>query len=524
MNSTIAREFVEPAETFQFVVEAARNNEIVAVDDSFSYPNFPAHIREAIGIKSVVTLPVYTSAEYTSVLYINYTTALHTFTSEELALLRGLADQLAGGIERRLAEDLIRRRAVEMQTVSEVGAAAAASLEVETLLGNVVELTKARFDLYHVHIYLLDEDADNLILAAGSGRAGERMVAAGHRIAVSNERSLVARASRSRQGVLANDVTQAEDFLPNPMLPRTKAELAVPLIVGEQVIGVLDVQSDTANRFTEQDLAVQETLASQVAVAVQNARLYNEQVRTTDRLREVDRLKSEFLASMSHELRTPLNSIIGYAEVLLDGIDGDLTDEMTEDVGAIHGSGKHLLNLINDILDLAKIEAQQMDLVVENVRLKPLAEDIINTSKVLLKNKPVNLVVQIPDDMPVIRSDSLRVRQIISNLLTNAIKFTEKGDITVRARVSETDPDMVEIMVKDSGIGIKPEHLPLIFDRFRQVDQSHTRRAGGTGLGLSITRQLVEMHGGRIWVESDFGFGSSFHFTLPIAVEPAAEA
>ncbi len=233
----------------------------------------------------------------------------------------------------------------------------------------------------------------------------------------------------------------------------------------------------------------------------------------------MDRLKSEFLASMSHELRTPLNSIIGYAEVLLDGIDGDLTDEMQEDVVAIHGSGKHLLNLINDILDLAKIEAGQMDMITEPVDLRSFVHELTNTSRVLLKGKEVELVIDVPEGTPKVQADPLRLRQVISNLLTNAIKFTQDGSITVQVRPYDENPAMLAVAVIDTGIGIKQEHLPLIFERFRQVDQSATRRVGGTGLGLAITRQLVQMHNGDIWVESEVGVGSAFIFTIPAATE-----
>jgi two-component system, sensor histidine kinase ChiS len=218
---------------------------------------------------------------------------------------------------------------------------------------------------------------------------------------------------------------------------------------------------------------------------------------------------------MSHELRTPLNSIIGYAEVLLDGIDGELTDDMNEDVTAIHGSGKHLLNLINDILDLAKIEAGQMDLVSEDVDLREFVQDLMNTSRVLMGDKPVDLVIDMPESLPNAHVDALRLRQIVNNLLTNAIKFTEEGSITVHAERDAADPSMIRVSVIDTGVGITPENLPLVFERFRQVDQSHTRRVGGTGLGLSITRQLIQMHGGDITVESEYGHGSTFSFTIP---------
>jgi len=312
-------------------------------------------------------------------------------------------------------------------------------------------------------------------------------------------------------------VREAADYLPNPLLPDTRSEMAVPLIAGDTLIGVMDVQSERVGRFSDEDVAIHSTLAAQIAVSVQNARLYAEQVDVADQLREVDRLKTEFLASMSHELRTPLNSIIGYAEVLLDGIDGSLTGEMEEDVAAIHESGRHLLNLVNDILDLAKIEAGQMDLALERVRLHDLVEEVAATSHVLLKGKPVELIVDVPEDLPDVQADLLRLRQIVSILLANAAKFTDEGTITLRADIYERDPRWLLVSCSDTGIGIAPEKLQVIFDRFRQVDQSYSRRAGGTGLGLSITRQLVQMHGGVLWVESAPGAGSTFYFTIPIA-------
>ncbi|MBP8974945.1 MAG: hypothetical protein KBH93_13845, partial [Anaerolineae bacterium] len=178
---------------------------------------------------------------------------------------------------------------------------------------------------------------------------------------------------------------------------------------------------------------------------------------------------------------------------------------------------RHLLNLVNDILDLAKIEAGQMDLALERVRLHDLVEEVAATSHMLLKGKPVELIVDVPEDLPDVQADLLRLRQIVSNLLANAAKFTDEGTITLRADIYERDPRWLLVSCSDTGIGIAPEKLQVIFDRFRQVDQSYSRRAGGTGLGLSITRQLVQMHGGVLWVESAPGAGSTFYFTIPIA-------
>jgi len=421
--------------------------------------------------------------------------------------------------ERKAAEELIRKRAAELETVAKVSAAAATILAVQELLDTVTELTKTSFGLYHAHVYLLNEDTENLALAAGAGDIGKQMVAKGHSIPLNHEHSLVARAARTRQGVISNDVTQEPDFLPNPLLPETKSEMALPMIVGSNLIGVLDVQSDQIGRFTKEDVRVMTTLASQVAVAVRNAMAFEREHSVAERLREIDRLKSEFIANMSHELRTPLNSIIGYSEVLLDGVDGDLSDDAIEDIRAIHGSGQHLLTIINDILDLAKIEAGQMRIDLQPVDLGAFIKDIVHAGHILVKDKPVELRVEAEDDLPHIEADPVRLRQIVWNIMSNAVKFTEQGSVTIRYGRSSDNPSQAVVSITDTGIGIKKELLPVVFERFRQVDGSSTRRAGGTGLGLAITRHLVQLHGGSIYVESEEGQGSTFWFTLPLYVE-----
>jgi PAS domain S-box-containing protein len=422
--------------------------------------------------------------------------------------------------DRKQAEALIEQRAQQLQTVAEVSTRATSILEVAALLHEVVELTKDRFGLYHAHIYLLDEEAGRLNLAAGAGEVGQMMLNRQHHIRLDKQDSLVATAARTQAGVTVNDVTQAPNFLPNPLLPETRAELAVPLIAGGQLLGVLDVQSEQVGRFGPEDVQIQTTLAAQVAAALQNARLYNEQLETAEQLREVDRLKSEFLASMSHELRTPLNSIIGYAEVILDGIDGPINEDVTEDVGAIYSSGKLLLSLINDILDLAKIEANQLALDSTALEVSGILNDAVDTATILVKDKAVALKIEIEPGLPAMWADRLRVQQILNNLISNAAKFTDQGSITVRALRQNK---MIRVEVCDTGMGIKAEQLGLIFERFRQADQSSTRRAGGTGLGLAITRQLVEIHGGQIGVESDYGHGSTFWFTMPMAQQAAGQ-
>ena len=233
-----------------------------------------------------------------------------------------------------------------------------------------------------------------------------------------------------------------------------------------------------------------------------------------------DRLKSEFLANMSHELRTPLNSILGYTDVLLMGLDGDLDEEVTTDLEAIHENSQHLLNLINDILDLAKIEAGRMTIELGDVDLAELLAEVKKTSAGLLVNKDVEMVVEVKEKLQKIVADYHRIYQVINNLVSNSVKFTEKGEITLRAF---TEGDEMVLQVEDTGIGISQEDLDAIFEEFTQADTSSTRQHEGTGLGLTITRRLVQMHGGTISVESELGKGSIFTVRLPMQAKVAPE-
>jgi len=293
-----------------------------------------------------------------------------------------------------------------------------------------------------------------------------------------------------------------------------QAALAVPLTLRGQVIGALDFyETEQQRQWSRDDIALVESVADQVALALENARAYAELQRTAEQLKEVDRLKSQFLANMSHELRTPLNSIIGFSRVILKGIDGPLTDMQHTDLQAVYDGGQHLLGLINDILDISKIEAGKMELAIEDVNLADIIKGVMSTAIALVKDKPVELQQLVPSDLPTIRGDARRIRQVLLNLVSNAAKFTEQGFIRVEA---EAHPTEVLISVADSGIGIQPDKMAMIFEPFTQADASTTRRAGGTGLGLSISKRFTEIHGGRIWVESEVGAGSTFHVTFPL--------
>ena len=481
--------------------------------------------------RSELAVPIVVGNELLGVLDVQATQVNH-FTEEDITLKGILAAQIAVAIDNARAFEAEtearrenERRAVELETVAQVSTAAATILDVDGLLLTVSELTKAAFELYHAHIYLYMEEYTLLELRAGAGEPGRIMMEQGHSIPIDHPSSIVAKCARTKDGVLVENVLESPTFMPNPLLPDTHSELAVPMVVGDKLVGVMDVQSDEVGRFSWQDVGVFTKLGAQVGVAIENARAFelSEKVaererQTSKRLREVDRLKSEFLASMSHELRTPLTSIIGYSEVLLDGGDGDLSEDAQEDIDIIYTSGKHLLAIINDILDLAKIEAGKMSLSRKDVDLVKLLRDLVKANQVLVRDKPIEVVFASEMDHLIVPVDEVRMRQIVLNLFSNASKFTDEGQITIHLNMH--DDLHARIAVEDTGIGITPENLKIVFDQFRQVDGSSTRRAGGTGLGLTITRYLIQMHGGEIYVESEYGKGSVFWFTVPL-IEPS---
>lgn len=477
----------------------------------------PIHaVMKQRNIQSVLVTPLFSRNKIIGVFSVDTNDPNRQFNTDDMALIETLAKQLASSIESNQLFEETKRRAANLSTVAAVSTTTSTVLDPDELLQTIVDLTKERFNLYHAHIYLSDEALDTLLLAAGAGDIGKQMVTSAHSIPINAERSLVARSARDRQAVIINDVRNEPGFLPNALLPETRSEMAVPMIVGDNLLGVFDIQSAVIGGFSEEDASIYLTLTAQVAVALQNARLYMEQAATVTQLRELDRLKSSFLANMSHELRTPLNSILGFTDVMLEELDGPLTPNMDNDLKLIQKNGKHLLHLINDVLDMAKIESGKMNLIIEKFNLNETIEDVMSLTSSLANEKGVALSLETESDQNVfIRADHTRLRQVLINLVNNGIKFTEKGGVSVR--VTHKDNDVL-ISVKDTGLGIPVDHLESIFQEFTQVDSSTTRKAGGTGLGLPISRRLIEMHGGKLWAEStgENGNGTTFNVLLPI--------
>jgi len=292
-----------------------------------------------------------------------------------------------------------------------------------------------------------------------------------------------------------------------------RAILAVPLLRDERLIGALVMGRKIAGEFTSGVIELLTTFANQSALAIQNARLFRELAYKSRQLEVASQHKSEFLANMSHELRTPLNAIIGFSEVLTERMFGELNEKQDQYLKDIYASGTHLLSLINDILDLSKIEAGRMELESTEFHLPPAIENALTLVRERAGRRSLSLQTNIDDRLGQIQADERKVRQVVLNLLSNAIKFTPEGG---RIEVGAVPKDgFVEVSVSDTGTGIAPEDQEKVFEEFRQVGTA-AKKIEGTGLGLTLCRKFVELHGGRIWVKSELGQGSTFTFTIPM--------
>jgi signal transduction histidine kinase len=313
--------------------------------------------------------------------------------------------------------------------------------------------------------------------------------------------------------------------VPNYRIPYMKqtdfrALLAVPLLRKDRHVGGLVVRRKVAGKFSEAVVDLLQTFAAQSVIAIHNARLFHEIEDKGRELAIANKHKSEFLANMSHELRTPMNAILGYTELIIDNIYGEVPEKIQSVLERVENNGRHLLGLINDVLDFSKIEAGRFTLTLTDYSMQDVIETVLTSVEALATEKNLDLKVTAPKDLMTGKGDEQRIAQVLLNLIGNAIKFTEEGEVIVEASVSN---ETFLISVSDTGPGLSEANQKKIFEEFHQADGSSTREKGGTGLGLSISKKIVEMHGGRIWVDSIPRKGSTFRFTLPVRVERQME-
>jgi signal transduction histidine kinase len=447
---------------------------------------------------------------------------VNPFTDKQIALLQTFADQAVIAIENvRLFQELEARTAEltrsvgELTALGEVSQALSSTLDVETVLNTIVSRASQLAGAAGCSIYEYDEAAEQFDLRATYNYDPE-FVEALRAAPLRKSEGLMGRSVEMREPIQIPDITQPEAYQSSvrDTLIRFgyRALLSVPLLREDQIIGSLSFNRKAPGEFPPEVVDVLKTFATQSALAIQNARLFREIADKSAQLEAASRHKSEFLANMSHELRTPLNAIIGFSEVLAEKMFGDVNDKQAEYLQDILESGRHLLSLINDILDLSKIEAGRMELELTDFSV-PQA---IQNAGILVRERALRrgivLHEVIADGVGGIRGDERKVKQVLLNLLSNAIKFTPEGG-RIEVRAVSTD-GMVEVSVTDSGVGIAPEDHEAVFEEFRQVGTAD-KKTEGTGLGLALSRKFVELHSGRIWVTSQVGIGSTFTFTLP---------
>lgn len=500
------------------LIKIIQNKTIQILDNEIEIPETSKILNsfsENEKLNSIIIIPIVSAQEEIGVIIMTIRDELVTLTEEEEQLFEAISHQTATAIHNALLLDETTQRARQLETASEIARDSSANLEMDTLLNRAVNLIKEKFNFHHVSIYL--REGMKLII---KGSTSELMNKPPYKVSFRDEKIYASRAAKSSQPLIINNVASDPANKFHPLSETAQSFMFIPMNIGERVTGVLEVCSTNPNQFSTEDITVLQVLSDQISVAMENARSFEVTQQAMAEIREADRLKTQFLANMSHELRTPLNSIIGFSQVILKEIDGPITDMQKEDLSAIHNSGQHLLNMINSILDISKIEAGKMEISIEEVDLRPIFKTVLSTAIGLVKEKPIKLLNNIPDELPLVWGDETRIRQILTNLYQNAAKFTNEGTITldVEKTYNEYGDEQIKISVTDSGIGIAKMDQEKLFVPFSQVDDSPTRKAGGTGLGLSLCKAMVEMQGGNIGVESELSKGSTFWFTIPTII------
>ncbi|MBL8164461.1 MAG: response regulator [Anaerolineae bacterium] len=496
----------------------------VVIADMQDVPNWmgrsAAQTRAWVGVPMVVqgrTIGLITAEKFTPQFY-DETDATTAFALARQAAIAVENARLHAEVARNL--DALQQRNQRLASMYRISTILSSTLEREVVLNAAAQMLSETFACDHCTIILIDEQN-------GLGRVAAEYPSIGNLgvpVLISGSPTYEALLSGSRPLVLPEAST-----LGYMQKPGARSTLLAPLVARDKVIGCIGLDNHTAGRvFSDDDLETCMTIVGQVALALSNVHLYEQAL-------AANRLKSEFLANMSHELRTPLNAIIGYSEMLLSQMYGELNSKQIDRMTRVHSGGKHLLDLINDVLDLSKIEAGQLDLTLAPLSVSDILYDAVADLTPQAEAKGLTLTLNMPSELPAVKADVQRMRQILNNILDNAVKFTDTGGVTltVKAVTSREIPDLstslhagneswLAIIVTDTGIGISDEHQKMIFDAFTQVDGSSMRRYEGTGLGLAITQRLVRMHQGHIIVQSEPGKGSTFTILLPCVVEENA--
>ncbi len=474
------------------------------------------------GIRTALAAPMLRKGEAIGAILIRRAD-VQPFTEKQIELLKTFADQAVIAIENvRLFQELQSRtqelaRSVEqLRSLAEISQAVNSTLDLDQVLNTLVTRAVQLSSSDNGIVYELDELSGTLHPRASYGLPEELTEELTARPLLLGE-SLVGRAAVARAPVEIADMSiqsvYSGRFKEAMERAGFRAGLALPLLREGRILGGLALGRKRTGSFSPEVIELLQTFAAQSTLAIQNARLFREIEQKSRELEVASRHKSQFLANMSHELRTPLNAILGYTELIVDRIYGEVPEKISEVLERVQKSGRHLLGLINDVLDLSKIEAGQLTLGMDDYSFGDVVQAVVSAVESLAAEKKLRMTVDMAANLPVGQGDERRITQVLLNLVGNAIKFTEKGEVAVR--VANSGGEFV-VSVADTGPGIAEADRLKIFEEFQQVDSSSTRTKGGTGLGLAIAKHIVEMHGGRIWVESTLGKGSTFFFSVPV--------
>ena len=474
------------------------------------------------GVRSLLGVPMRREGVLIGVIAM-WRTAVRPYTDKEQQLVETFADQAVIAIENvRLVTELQARtqdltRSVEQLTaLGEVGRAVSSTLELETVLSTIVSRAVQLSGLDGGVVFEYDEPTQEFVQRVAT-ETGGTLAEVRRSTRFRKGEGVLGRTAITLEPVQVPDITVPGAYesrlRENLIESGIRAILAVPMVREDRLIGCLAVTRNHPGEFAAETIELMRTLATQSALAIQNARLFREIEEKSHQLEVASQHKSEFLANMSHELRTPLNAIIGFSEVLTDRMFGELNEKQDEYLKDIYASGTHLLSLINDILDLSKIEAGRMELELTDFHLPTALDNALTLVRERAGRRSITLQMSVDERLGEVRADERKIRQVVLNLLSNAIKFTPEGGLIEVGAVPKDGS--VEVSVSDTGVGIAPEDQEAVFEEFRQVGTAE-KKAEGTGLGLTLCRKFIELHGGRIWVKSHVGVGSTFTFAIPV--------
>jgi GAF domain-containing protein len=452
--------------------------------------------------------------------------SVRPFTDRQIELVTTFADQAVIAIENvRLFEEVqsrtreLSRSVEELRALGEVSQAINSTLDVEAVLTTIVAKAVQLSGTEAGAIYTFDESRQEFRLRATHGM-DEAMIAAIQDRRIAAGETAIGKAAAERVPLQIPDVLKETSLVLDVVVRAGyRSMLIVPLLRLGHIVGALVVRRKAPGEFPESTVELLRTFADQSVLAIQNARLFREIEEKGRELAQASQHKSQFLANMSHELRTPLNAILGYTELILDSVYGDMPEKARSVLDRVQRNGRHLLGLINDVLDLSKIEAGQLTLSLSDYSLKSVIHTVFSAVEPLANEKQIALKIDVAPQLPQGHGDERRLTQVLLNLVGNAIKFTDIGEVSIKGCCANGS---FTVAVRDTGPGISTADQAKLFQEFQQADNSITRKKGGTGLGLAISKRIIEMHGGRIWVESSPGHGSTFAFTLPVTVEGQA--